>query len=234
MNGFQSINKGYNSVFRPNEMSLGLVVPIEYYPVAKLPTMGDHLQKVQLAEKLGFKAIWLRDIPLNVPAFGDVGQMYDPLTYLAYMAGQTSEIALGVASIALPLHHPVHIAKQAATVDQLSDGRLILGVASGDRPDEYPAMGIDFESRGERFREAFQYVRAAGEDFPTLETTHFGNLDGTVDVLPKPIGKKIPMLLTGHSRQSIDWNAAHGDGWMYYLRNPKMQANTIADWREKV
>jgi len=121
----------------------------------------------------------------NVPAFGDAGQTFDPFTYLGYLAGQTTEIALGVSSIALPLHHPVHVAKSAATTDQLSSGRLLLGVASGDRYDEYPAMGIDYENRSELFRDSFNYIRKAQDAFPQLETKNYGNLKGLIDILPK-------------------------------------------------
>lgn len=128
MKQFESINRGYNSVFKPNQLSLGLVVPIEHYSQSAVPTMKHHLERVQLVEKLGFKAIWVRDVPFHVPSFGDAGQTFDPFTYLGFLAGQTNEIALGIASIALPLHHPVHIAKSAATIDQLSNGRLIMGV----------------------------------------------------------------------------------------------------------
>ena len=152
--GFQRINRGYNSVFRQGRLSLGIVVPIEHYPNGPVPSLQDHLQRVKLVDELGFKALWLRDIPLNIPSFGDAGQTFDPFTYLGFLAGQTREIALGISSIALPLHHPLHVAKAAASIDQLSDGRMILGVASGDRPLEYPAMGVDFDQRGERFRDA--------------------------------------------------------------------------------
>ena len=144
----------------------------------------------------------------------------------------TSEIALAVGSIALPLHHPVHVAKSAATIDQLSDGRLILGVASGDRPSEYPAMGISFEKRSELFRSAFSYIRKAQEDFPILENDDYGHLNGQVDILPKAFEHKIPMLVTGHSRQSLEWIAEHSDGWMYYPRNSYMQNYNITQWRE--
>ena len=140
--GFQSINRGYNSVFRPNHLSLGLVVPLETYSQGPVPTMTRHLERVQLAEQLGFSAVWLRDVPFNVPSFGDAGQMYDPFVYLGLLAGQTNRIALGVASIVLPLRHPANVAKAASSVDVLSGGRLILGVASGDRPDEYPALNL--------------------------------------------------------------------------------------------
>lgn len=231
---FQSINRGYNTVFQPDQLSIGLVVPIENYAHSPVPTMQDHLQKVQLIESLGFKALWIRDVPLNVPSFGDAGQTYDPFTYLGYLAGQTSEIVLGVSSIALPLHHPVHVAKSAATIDQLSNGRLIMGVASGDRPDEYPAMGIEFEKRSELFREAFAYIRQAQDNFPVFESQHYGNLTGQVDILPKPKGHKVPMLVTGYSRQTLEWNAKNSDGWMYYPRNFEEQKTTIAQWRDLI
>jgi len=231
MKDFEQINKGYNSVFKKDELSIGIVVPIEHYVQGPVPTMKDHLKRVKLVEELGFKAVWVRDVPLNVPTFGDAGQTFDPFTYLGYLAGQTSEIALAVGSIALPLHHPIHVAKSAATIDQLSGGRLILGVASGDRPSEYPAMGISFEKRSQLFREAFEYIRTAQEDFPILTGNHYGNLDGRADVLPKAVGYKIPMLVTGHSRQSLDWIAEHSDGWMYYPRNTYMQAYNVSEWQ---
>ncbi len=142
--GFQSINRGYNSVFRPNHLSLGLVVPLEIYSQGPAPTMTRHLERVQLAEQLGFAAVWLRDVPFNVPSFGDAGQMYDPFVYLGLLASCTKRIALGTASIVLPLRHSAHVAKAAASVDGLSGGRLILGVASGDRPEEYPALNRPF------------------------------------------------------------------------------------------
>ncbi|MEM6343904.1 MAG: LLM class oxidoreductase [Bacteroidota bacterium] len=234
MKSFESINRAYNSVFQAGKLSLGIVVPIEHYPHGPVPSMQQHLERVQLVERLGFKAIWLRDIPFNVPSFGDAGQTYDPFTYLGYLAGQTTEIGLGIASIALPLHHPLHVAKSAATIDQLSGGRMILGIASGDRYDEYPAMGIDYESRGEAFREAVAYLRKSQESFPQMEANRFGQLNGQIDPLPKPKGKKIPLLITGYSRQSLEWNAEHGDGWMSYPKNLGQQKYSIVQWRKLI
>ena len=228
MNTFEQINRGYNSVFKQNQLSIGLVVPIENYAQSSVPSMKNHLARVQLAEAFGFKALWLRDVPFHVPSFGDAGQTYDPFTYLGYLAAKTTDIALGVASIALPLHHPVHVAKSAATVDQLSDGRLILGIASGDRYEEYPAMNINYEARGELFREAFQYIRNAQNDFPMIDSKAFGKLQGNIDVLPKATSHKIPMLVTGFSQQSLEWNAQNADGWMYYPRDTTQQKYRIA------
>jgi len=230
---FQPINRAYNSVFRPNRLSLGLVVPLESYSTAPVPAMARHVERIQLAEELGFSAIWLRDVPFNVPSFGDAGQMYDPFVYLGLLAGQTERIALGVASIILPLRHPAHVAKAAASADALSDGRLILGVASGDRPEEYPALNLPFAERGARFRASFDYIRRMGEDAPAFENT-YGSPNGGMDMLPKPASGKLPMLITGGSQQDSAWIAQHGDGWMLYPRHVTVQAQTIRDWRARV
>lgn len=230
---FPAINKAYNSVFRANRLSLGLVVPIECYDRGPVPTMERHVERVQLAEKLGFKAIWLRDVPFNVPSFGDAGQTYDPFVYLGLLAAHTKCIALGVASIILPLRHPAHVAKAAASADVLSGGRVILGVASGDRPQEYPALNLPFENRGERFREAFDYIEKMREFAPVFENDYGSTHDG-MDMLPKPASEKLPLLITGGSQQSPEWIAQHGDGWMLYPRGAVLQAKIIGEWRKRI
>lgn len=230
---FQPINRGYNTVFKPNRLSLGLVVPLETYDKGPVPSMTRHIERVQQAEELGFSALWLRDVPFNVPSFGDAGQLYDPFVYLGLLAGQTERIALGVASIVLPLRHPAHVAKAAASVDVLSGGRLILGVASGDRPDEYPALNLPFEDRGDRFRESFEYIKRMAEDSPAFENT-YGNPNGGMDMLPKPTSGKLPLLITGGSQQDPDWIARNGEGWITYPRNIATQERIISSWRERI
>lgn len=117
---------------------------VEDYSRSPVPDIHRYLERVQLAEDLGLSAVWLRDVPFNVPSSGDAGQTYDPFVYLGLLAGQTKRIALGVSSTVLPLRHPAHVAKAAASIDVLSGRRILLGVASGDRPDEYPALGLPF------------------------------------------------------------------------------------------
>ena len=231
--GFQPINRGYNFAFKPNRLSLGLVVPLESYATGPVPTMARHVERVQLAEELGFSAIWLRDVPFNVPSFGDAGQLFDPFVYLGLLAARTECIALGVASIVLPLRHPAHVAKAAASVDVLSGGRLILGVASGDRPEEYPALNLPFENRGDRFRASFDYIRRMWEDSPAFEN-NYGSPYGGMDMLPKPASGKLPMLITGGSQQDPDWIARNGEGWITYPREIAAQAKVISGWRARV
>lgn len=229
---FQTINQAYNTVFQPNRLSLGLVLPLEASFHDPVPAMDRHIERILLAEELGFSAIWLRDVPFNVPTFGDAGQVFDPFVYLGLLAGQTKTIGLGVASIVLPLRHPAHIAKAAASVDALSDGRLILGIASGDRPEEYPAMNLPFAERGARFRASFEYIRRMAEEMPEFQN-FFGSVGAGVDMLPKPRAGKIPMLITGGSQQDPEWLANNGDGWMTYPRNIPHQAQAIDDFRAR-
>ncbi|MEO0822864.1 MAG: TIGR03571 family LLM class oxidoreductase [Pseudomonadota bacterium] len=231
--GFPAINRAYNGAFRPGKLSLGLVVPIERYAVGAEPAMERHLERVRLAEALGFAAVWLRDVPFNVPSFGDVGQIHDPFVYLGALSASTSSIGLGVASIILPLRHPAHVAKAAASADRLSGGRLLLGIASGDRPEEYPALGMSYPDRGARFRESVAYIRAMAEPFAALSNAH-GTLSGGIDMLPKPAGARLPLLITGGSQQAPDWVARHGDGWMTYPRDAAAQGRAVAEYRRRI
>ena len=230
---FQSLNRGYDSVFHLGKMSVGLVVPIEHYISGPIPSMESHLERILLAEESGFSSIWLRDVPFNVPTFGDAGQPFDAFAYLGYLAAKTSKIAIGVASIILPLRHPAHVAKSAASIDVLSDGRLILGVASGDRPQEYPATNLDYSNRGLRFRESFSYIRQMQENYPSFDNS-YGKLTGEIDMLPKPKGTQLPMLITGGSQQEPTWIAENGDGWMIYPQQPQVQEKVIKDWQSRV
>ena len=230
---FPRINGGYDRVFKPGRLSIGLVVPIETYAGGPVPTMAQHIERVQLAEELGFSAVWLRDVPFNVPSFGDAGQTFDPFVYLGALATQTSSIALGVASIILPLRHPAHVAKAAATADVLSNGRVILGIASGDRPDEYPALNTPFAERGELFRESYDYIRQMANERPQFANA-FGSVGGGMDMLPKPVGGNLPMLVTGSSQQTNDWIASNADGWMTYPRPAGPQSQLISEFRARI
>jgi luciferase-type oxidoreductase len=184
------------------------------------------------AEELGFDALWFRDVPLRDPGFGDVGQVYDPWVYLGWIAALTSEIALATGAIVLPLRHPLHTAKAAASIDRLSGGRLVLGVASGDRAVEFPAFGVQHEDRGALFQENLAVIRASTElEFPSI-TSSYGEVAG-VDLVPKPSGR-LPILVTGSSQQRFDWIARHADGWITYPRPLMRQAELAARWRAEV
>lgn len=219
-------------MFAPGRLSVGVFFPIENFK-GDQPTMREQEKRARRAEALGYAALWVRDVPLRDPSFGDVGQVYDPWVYLGWIGAQTRQIALATGSIVLPLRHPLHTAKAAASVDQLTRGRFVMGVASGDRPVEFPAFGVDFEQRSALFRENLLVVRKAlAEEFPTLQSP-YGVMFGKADLIPKPIGR-LPMMVTGHAGQRLEWIAQNSDGWITYPRGLERQAEVVAHWRAAV
>lgn len=230
--GSNLFGRGYASMFAPEQLTVGVYFPIESFDGPE-PAMQDQIELAQQAECLGFAALWARDVPLNDPSFGDLGQIYDTFVWLATIVAHTSTIALATGAVILPLHHPIDVAKAAATLDRLSNGRFVLGVASGDRPVEYPAYGRDANLRSELFRDAFDYVEALlTERFPVHASAHYGRLLGGGDLVPKPLSPRLPTLVTGQSQQSLEWIAQRSDGWITYPRGMTQQAQVASRWRE--
>jgi luciferase-type oxidoreductase len=183
-------HQGYARVFQPGHLTFGFIAPLESYPDSPGPTLEDHAVMARKVDDAGFAALWLRDVPFYDPQFGDVGQILDPLVYAGYLAAVTQRITIGTAGIVLPLRDPLIVAKQAASIDQLLGGRFILGLATGDRPVEYPAFGLDFENRAERFRaDSCRHRKALGSAF--------------IDVL------RTPGWLTGPGAQTCCLKTAH-------------------------
>lgn len=175
-------HRGYSRVFQPGHLTFGFIAPLESYPDSPAPTMENHAALARKVDEADFSAIWLRDVPFYDPNFGDVGQILDPMVYAGFLAGITHQITIGTAGIVLPLRDPLIVAKQAVSIDQLLGGRFILGLATGDRPIEYPAFGIDFDTRAARFRDALALIRAATEQRWAKHSTQFyGELNGTID-----------------------------------------------------
>ncbi len=232
MTGPGYANAGYRRLFEDENLTFGLGLPLTGVR-RSTPAVDQEVELAAHAEGVGFDALWVRDVPTFWPRFGDAGGAFDPWPLLGHLAAHTDEVALGTASVVLPLRHPVHVAKSAATVDRLSDGRLVLGVASGDRDPEYAAFDVDPDDRGAAFREAVDAIRACWhESFPTVEG-QWGRLHGDLDVLPKPTAGSIPLLPTGNARQSRDWIAEHGDGWLFYHLPERTLESYLESWRER-
>ncbi len=224
--------QGFRRMFAPGRLTLGVFFPIEAFSGDR-PTMRDQEHLARRAEELGFAALWFRDVPLRDPTFGDVGQMFDPFGYLGYIAAQTRTIALATGAIVLPLRHPLHTAKAAASVDRLTGGRLVLGVASGDRPVEFPAFGVAYQRRDALFRENLRVIREAlADEFPVIRS-EYGILSGNAELVPKPTGH-LPIMVTGLSRQDLGWIAEHSDGWITYPRSIPQQVELVRRWRNAV
>jgi probable F420-dependent oxidoreductase len=170
--------------------------------------MGD------AAEELGFKGVMALD-HLLVPR--EIGHRYteviEPLVLLGYIAGRTRSLRLGVSVIVVPMRNPFVIAKQAATLDQLSAGRFIMGVGVGWSEGEFRNVGADFHTRGARTDEAVRLFRHlwSGSQEP-FEGRFYGYEDGLFGPLP-PQRDKLPILVGGNSDAALRRAARLGDIW---------------------
>ncbi len=144
------------------------------------------------------------DIDLDTP---------EPISVLNYAAALTSRIKLGTSIVILPLHHPLYIGKQLATLDVVSGGRAILGIGSGWLKEEFDALGIDFKTRGSRTNEAIEALRAVWRDNPSSYHGRHFNF-GPVKSFPKPVKGDIPIMIGGHSPANARRAARLGDGLM--------------------
>jgi len=139
----------------------------------------------------------------------------DPLDLLAFLAGHTRRLKLATGVLVLPNHHPVVLAKRAATVDALSGGRLRLCVGIGWLREEIEACGTEFGTRGRRAEEQLAVLRALWDDQPCGASHHgeFFDFDHVM-CYPKPVvGKHLPVHIGGHSRVAARRAGRFGDGF---------------------
>jgi probable F420-dependent oxidoreductase len=168
---------------------------------------GEH---VVLVDQPGSRYPYSADGRIAVPADAD---WLDPLLALSYVAAATSTIGLATGVLLLPEHNPVVAAKQAATLDVLSGGRLTLGIGIGWSAEEYAALGVPFARRGRRIAEYVEAMRTLwSDDVATFsgEYTRFTS----VRVNPKPLrNRRLPVVIGGNGDASLARVAAFGDGW---------------------
>jgi luciferase-type oxidoreductase len=224
-------NAAHAEVFRPQGITLGLMTPLG----PSGATMADPdgaFRLAALADRLGFAALWARDVPLMVPqgSGNTATALDDPFLWLAGLAGATRRIAIGTAAVVLPLRHPLHVAKAARSLDRLSRGRFVLGMGSGDRPAEFEAFGEPLDARGESFRARWSLVRAALSP-DDADRRALREATGGHDLMEPPAAR-IPMVVVGSARQSLQWTASHADAWASYHREASRQEGRIGLWHQ--
>src|SRR6201991_741315 len=179
------------------------------------------------AESAGFATLWSGEHVVMVDRsasrypYSDDGQIavpseadwIDPLIGLSFVAAATSTIGIATGVLLLPEHNPVLVAKQAATLDTLSGGRLTLGIGVGWSREEFDALGVPFERRGARTREYVDAIRTLWRDDVASFDGEFVRFD-VVRVNPKPVrDRRIPIVLGGNSDAALRRVAEWGDGW---------------------
>ncbi|HDS1040468.1 TPA: TIGR03571 family LLM class oxidoreductase [Stenotrophomonas maltophilia] len=222
-------NAAHARVFPGRGLTLGLMTPLAAHGLADIASA----QRIaRLADELGFAALWARDVPLMVPQGPDAtaSALDDPFLWLGMLAATTEHIAIGSAAIVLPLRHPLQVAKSALSLDRISGGRFLLGLGSGDRPEEFAAFGEDLEGRAATFRERWALLRAALAP-DDAERARVRDATGGFDVLPAPHAR-IPMLVVGTARQSLQWIARESEGWATYHREEAAQEGRIGLWQQ--
>jgi probable F420-dependent oxidoreductase len=185
------------------------------------PYATRHLlaELARLAESIEIESIWVSDHvvvpdPRRPPSRMDPEDpILDPVAALAFLAGRTESARLGSGVIVLPLREPVVLAKQLATVDVLSGGRLIVGVGVGYVDAEFEAVGVPFEGRGVRTEEYVAAIRALWRDEPAAFDGEFVSFAG-VRASPSPLQRPAPpIVMGGYAPAVMRRTIAEADGW---------------------
>jgi probable F420-dependent oxidoreductase len=142
----------------------------------------------EAAEELGLDSVWATEHVIVGPeAVNPYGRVYAPLVTLGWISGYTERVALGTSIVLVPLRHPVHLAKEAATVQELSGGRLVLGVGVGWHEDEFGFLGEEFRGRDRRADEAIRLMRALWSGEREFHGERWSFEDATFGPLPQPV-----------------------------------------------
>lgn len=169
-----------------------------------------------VAEELGYDSLWVMDHLFNTGYIRerlDDKPYYHPLAVLSYLAATTRGILLGTSVLVLPYHNPVELAKYAATLDQMSGGRVILGVGVGAMVEEFAALGVPFRQRGALTNECIAIMKELWTSpDPAYHSSRWQFAD--LKFAPKPWQQPhLPLWIGGSSPGAKQRAATLGDGW---------------------
>jgi probable F420-dependent oxidoreductase len=182
-----------------------------------LPNFGegsdpDGIRRVaEAAEELGFDSVWATEHVIVGPeAVNPYGRVYAPLVTLGWIAGWTERVGLGTSILLVPLHNPMLLAKEVATLQELSGGRFTLGVGMGWHRDEYEFIGVEFEGRGRRGDESLRLMRALWNGERDFEGQSWSFHNATAEPHPSP---QPEIWVGGSSDRAIRRARELGDVW---------------------
>ena len=188
-------------------MHLGAILP-NFGPASSPAVIR---RAAEAAEGLGFDSVWTTEHVVVGPGGVDpYGRVYDPLVTLGWIAGWTERVRLGTSILLVPLHNPFHLAKETATLQELSGGRFTLGVGMGWHRDEFDFMGVEFEGRGRRADEAIRVVRALWDGERDFDGRYWSFHDATAEPHPTPTPE---IWVGGSSDRAVRRALELGDVW---------------------
>jgi probable F420-dependent oxidoreductase len=182
-----------------------------------LPNYGDGsspdgIRRVaETAAELGFHSVWATEhIVVGPDGVDPYGRVFEPFVTLAWLAGLTEGIGLGTSIVILPLHNPFHLAKQVATLQEISGGRFTLGVGMGWHRDEFDFMAVEFDGRGRRGDEAIRLMRALWRGEASFDGRYWSYRDATAEPHPSPLPE---IWVGGSSSHAVRRARKLGDVW---------------------
>jgi probable F420-dependent oxidoreductase len=208
-------------------MKLGMV----YCNAGPMAEPDTAIALARAAEEAGVESLWTVEhvvVPKGYETpypYSSTGKMpggetvpiTDPLVWLTFVAGVTTTVKLATGIVILPQRNPVVLAKETATLDRLSKGRLLLGVGVGWLREEFEAIGVPFERRGARTDDYIKALRALWSDDETY-AGEFARFTSAIS-LPKPVRGVVPVIVGGHSDASAVRAGLLGDGYFPNARD---------------
>ena len=192
----------------------------------------------QAAESAGLESLWCGEhvvLPkprvAPSPAEPDLPFLH-PSVVLTYLAAVTETLKLGTGIVLIAQRNPVVVAKEFASADVLSNGRIILGVGAGYLEPEFAALGANFSERGRRTDEAIDLMRTLWtQDDPAFDG-EFHRFAG-IDAHPRPVQSGgVPIHIGGHSRAALRRSVERGQGWYGWAQDPEQTANYVRQLNE--
>ena len=202
-------------------MRLGLALSVQHRPEdSQAARFAEHVEQVRLARAVGFSSIWSSQHYLSEPF-----TYFQPLPTLGRMAAEAEGMTLGTGVLLLPLHQPVDLAEQLATLDVISGGRLIVGVGLGYRDAENEAMGVNPRERVGRFVEGLQALERLWSGEPVnYQGKHFQLREVRISMPPLQRPRP-PIWLAANTDVGVRRAARLGDAW---LMNPHTTLDALA------
>ncbi len=190
-------------------MKFGLALP-NFETIA---TRDSIVRAAQLAEEGGWDSVWVTDhVLMASDQMHPYGHLFEAMTTLAYVAGMTKRVKLGTSILVLPPRNPILTAKEFATLDALSNGRVMVGIAPGWNEREFGFLNADFHRRGKILDEQIAVMRALWtQPNPSFDGKFYRFKDTIFS--PRPVQKNIPIWIGGNSDAGIKRAARLGDGW---------------------
>lgn len=195
------------------ERRFGLFLPTFWPDYGRRSASQAMREVAQAADELGFDALWACDHVVNSERHAGSARCLEPLVLMAYLAQQFPRLRFGTDVLVLPQRNAILVAKQAATLSVLAEGRFILGIGAGWSEDEFRYLGADFERRGAHADEAIALMKALWRGTPVSFEGEFYNF-AEAWFYPDPPGDGPPVWVGGSSPAALRRAARYGDAWM--------------------